>query len=483
MSKILQSIALLGISSSLLLAGCNDSSDSSPSSSSSSSLSSSSQAVSSLSSSSSSQSSAPATELTTLEKVTAKSTNYMWNRVRPLDLNPANDSSVPLERACIPTETLIYNGSPLIAQEDSRYSIQPGDFVICLDNGDDKQITVADSRGWTYSVSQSSVNNTKNFPSSWLAFDREFLVWAYERDTIIFRDAIDKTFEGNFFYLLLDRDDSGKISEALLIDTGAGYSNLAPYIYPVIGDKPLTVINTHSHWDHFGGNTYLDFLPNVKFYGYQPGDDYVPYPVYPQYSLAGLFDQALDIDVDQGIKTLSIGKREIKLMLDPGHTADTVILYDTKEKLLFTSDTVCHCGAFIEYWPQYRKTLEKLIDFTKTNEVTWALGAHLEFSKKRTWNDLHEYFLFGSNTHVEEETLQVAPSEIQENYEQLLRYEVKQGDTVNPAYDAHEIDKIYHERPYTVIPYPNIAKYYGPSDSNMSGQIQKRQAEFLDSLK
>ncbi|MCK4371291.1 MAG: MBL fold metallo-hydrolase, partial [Candidatus Lokiarchaeota archaeon] len=47
---------------------------------------------------------------------------------------------------------------------------------------------------------------------------------------------------------------------ALLIDTGSGLFPLKPVISDLILDKRLIVINTHSHFDHIGGNNEFDVV-------------------------------------------------------------------------------------------------------------------------------------------------------------------------------------------------------------------------------
>jgi glyoxylase-like metal-dependent hydrolase (beta-lactamase superfamily II) len=55
--------------------------------------------------------------------------------------------------------------------------------------------------------------------------------------------------EGVFCELLIGAD------AALLIDTGNGFGRLDEVVRSAIGDKPLTVVNTHGHFDHCCGNT------------------------------------------------------------------------------------------------------------------------------------------------------------------------------------------------------------------------------------
>ena len=45
---------------------------------------------------------------------------------------------------------------------------------------------------------------------------------------------------------------------ALLIDTGSGLFPLKPIIEKLINGKTLKVLNTHSHFDHIGGNHEFD---------------------------------------------------------------------------------------------------------------------------------------------------------------------------------------------------------------------------------
>ena len=45
--------------------------------------------------------------------------------------------------------------------------------------------------------------------------------------------------------------------KALLIDTGYGFADIREVVESIT-DLPLTVVNTHGHADHAGGNRYFD---------------------------------------------------------------------------------------------------------------------------------------------------------------------------------------------------------------------------------
>jgi hypothetical protein len=82
-------------------------------------------------------------------------------------------------------------------------------------------------------------------------------VHVYEPQTVILRQSLCLSFEGNFLYLLVGSD------KALLIDTGAvADSTRMPVAKRVLellpgedkGKIPLLVVHTHGHLDHRAGD-------------------------------------------------------------------------------------------------------------------------------------------------------------------------------------------------------------------------------------
>lgn len=217
----------------------------------------------------------------------------VWNRLRPLSHDPALNSGVALNRACVPGETVVL-ARDLPSPTPELIGLNDGEFVVCIGNTDGKKLQVVDGLARTFTVGRDEVNSTQGFPRNWTAFDRDYLVWAYSRDTVIMRESLHNTFEGNFLYLLLDIDNGGDVAGAMLIDSGSGYADLVPYIEPVVGDSPLTVVSTHSHWDHFGGHRHFLGRDNVTLIGYEPGPDYNAYPFPLEYDLESM-QQALGL--------------------------------------------------------------------------------------------------------------------------------------------------------------------------------------------
>ena len=80
-----------------------------------------------------------------------------------------------------------------------------------------------------------------------------FKVIKHKPYLFVIRERLDKLeprFHINYIniYLILGNE------KALLIDTGMGLFPLKPLIESLIGNRTLIVINTHSHFDHRGGN-------------------------------------------------------------------------------------------------------------------------------------------------------------------------------------------------------------------------------------
>lgn len=101
-----------------------------------------------------------------------------------------------------------------------------------------------------------------------------------------------------------------------------------------------TVVNTHAHYDHAGGNGYFLNAKTAMHENDAPaleeGDE--------EYCMVGFFDGKLrPRKVDQKLKSgdrLSMGAHNFEVIHTPGHTRGSICLYDASSRLLITGDTV-----------------------------------------------------------------------------------------------------------------------------------------------
>ncbi|XP_061741187.1 hydroxyacylglutathione hydrolase, mitochondrial isoform X1 [Nerophis ophidion] len=135
----------------------------------------------------------------------------------------------------------------------------------------------------------------------------------------------------NYMYLLIDTDTK----EAAIVDP----------VEPVKvveavrkhGVRLTTVLTTHHHWDHAGGNEKMvKLIPGLKVYG---GDDRV---------------DALTKKVTHS-HNFKVGSLNVKCLFTPCHTTGHICYYVTKDNsseppAVFTGDTlfVAGCGKFFE---------------------------------------------------------------------------------------------------------------------------------------
>lgn len=167
----------------------------------------------------------------------------------------------------------------------------------------------------------------------------------------------------------------------LLVDTGMGLVPLAPEIDTPPG-KPLVVVATHIHLDHVGSlhefslragpaasAGYFSTMPDRATYADMFRDLADPVTRLPA---AGWSASAYAIPAAPLTRTLAegdivdLGDRQFRVLELPGHSPDSIALYDEREGLLFSGDAV-YDDELIDDLPDsdraaYRATMRRLMD-------------------------------------------------------------------------------------------------------------------------
>jgi glyoxylase-like metal-dependent hydrolase (beta-lactamase superfamily II) len=179
---------------------------------------------------------------------------------------------------------------------------------------------------------------------------------------------------GMEFCYLLEGQES-----ALLIDALTGAGNLRAFVRELT-DLPVTLVNTHGHVDHAGGNfdfescyIHAEDIPMIyeikvqdrmeyakMMSGFNPGapkvreDDFTPARALKTFPVA-----------DGHV--FELGKRRIEIIGVPGHTRGSIVFLDTEARLLFSGDAVNqNTLVFLPYATtieEYREGLEHLKQF------------------------------------------------------------------------------------------------------------------------
>ncbi|CRK54560.1 conserved hypothetical protein [Rhodococcus sp. RD6.2] len=164
---------------------------------------------------------------------------------------------------------------------------------------------------------------------------------------------------------------------ALLVDTGMGFVPLRPVV-TALTPLPVTVVNTHYHFDHVAGNHEFDDVrihpAGVEPLRVRPArqelDAYLDHNDRLLLAAAGIRDTDRDLlyllDADSDPATLpasfdrttwtvhppapsatvvdddllDLGGRTVRVLHTPGHTPDSLCLHDSRTGVLFGGDTV-----------------------------------------------------------------------------------------------------------------------------------------------
>ncbi|MGW5237322.1 MBL fold metallo-hydrolase [Monashia sp. NPDC004114] len=203
--------------------------------------------------------------------------------------------------------------------------------------------------------------------------DPDLQVHWYDEHTVILRQNKAVNYEAPFLFLLFGSE------RALLVDTGAtaspGYFPVRQVVDDLVGSwlvhhrrlgYELLVMHTHSHRDHVAGDPQFRDRPNTTL-------------------VAADRDSAwgfLGLEDAEGACILDLGQRELEVMATPGHDTAAITYYDPWTGFLLTGDTVYPGRLYIEDWPAYSRTIDRLIALTERRPVTHLLGCHIEMTRE-----------------------------------------------------------------------------------------------------
>lgn len=142
--------------------------------------------------------------------------------------------------------------------------------------------------------------------------------------------------------------------KAVVIDTGTGIGNLKQVVKELT-ELPVSVVNTHTHWDHIGNNHQFEKtacfnnddcirklrqgVDNERLAGSVTGDSiWRPLPQgfdAAKWNIPPVEPTTLLEDGDR----IDLGERTLEIIHTPGHSPGSICLLDRKNRILFTGDT------------------------------------------------------------------------------------------------------------------------------------------------
>lgn len=199
-------------------------------------------------------------------------------------------------------------------------------------------------------------------------------------------------------------------TKSVLFDTGLGFGDMKRLVAEISGPEPV-VINSHSHYDHVGGNFQFQEIYGVDTEFSKSNSKGSPHENVKEFVSKGWIWKETPKGFDpKNYETkpyritrtlhngdrIDLGDRIIEIILTPGHSPDSICLLDRKNRLLFVGDTF-YPGPLYAQFPEsdFKKYLESAALLNKLkNEENFILPSHNEtFLSPLYMEKMHKAFL------------------------------------------------------------------------------------------
>jgi glyoxylase-like metal-dependent hydrolase (beta-lactamase superfamily II) len=167
----------------------------------------------------------------------------------------------------------------------------------------------------------------------------------------------------NYNYLILGTE------RAVLFDSGPGLRDIRP-VAESLTNLEITFVPSHFHYDHVGNGTSFDRVAvvDLRYLRVRAPSDRLQFEFHEHLGVAeGIEPPLLEIDdwLTPG-STLSLGDRMLRVLYTPGHTEDSISLFNPESGYVFTGDFI-NPGPILAFLPnsdmgQYLQGTNTLIE-------------------------------------------------------------------------------------------------------------------------
>jgi glyoxylase-like metal-dependent hydrolase (beta-lactamase superfamily II) len=204
-------------------------------------------------------------------------------------------------------------------------------------------------------------------------FDDYYTIHKVDEGTFVIGEP--RYHEQNYNYLILGDE------RALLFDSGPGVRDIVPVVKELTM-LPVTAVPSHLHYDHIGNHSSFRSIAVVDLpYLRKRAANGVLRPTASEHLgfVAGFVRPYLHVGEWLEIgEVIDLGGRTLEVMHTPGHTRDSISLYDTEHDMIFVGDFITE-GPSFAFVPtssmgDYLRTADHVLD--RIGEGTRVFGAH-----------------------------------------------------------------------------------------------------------
>ena len=193
-------------------------------------------------------------------------------------------------------------------------------------------------------------------------------VFEVDSDTYILRQNKCVNFEAPFIYVLFGKHT------VFIQDTGASADASQFPLYDTVQsliaqrrqhELKILVTHSHSHRDHRAADPQFRGKPGVTLIEPNAKDvrEYFGFSAWPE-----------------GSATVDLGGRLLEVVPAPGDQDEGIAVYDSRTGWLLTGDNLYSGRLYVKNWNEYRSSMRRLVEFSKSHRISAVLGTHIEIS-------------------------------------------------------------------------------------------------------